>query len=61
MDVITVPAETMFLKRAKAKGAQTIPGYRMLIHQALFQMELFTGKKAPFEVMEKALLEALQQ
>ncbi|HJQ08053.1 MAG TPA: shikimate dehydrogenase [Candidatus Saccharimonadales bacterium] len=59
MDVITVPAETMFLKYAKNKGAQTVPGYRMLIHQALFQMELFTGKKAPFEVMEKALLGTL--
>jgi shikimate dehydrogenase len=59
MDVVTVPAESTFLKYAKRKGAQTIPGYRMLIHQALFQMELFTGKKAPFEVMEKALMGAL--
>ncbi|HSW77954.1 MAG TPA: shikimate dehydrogenase [Candidatus Chromulinivoraceae bacterium] len=59
MDVITVPADTKFLQYAKAKGAMTVPGYRMLIHQALFQLELFTGKKAPFEVMEKALLEAL--
>jgi shikimate dehydrogenase len=59
MDVITVPMDTKFLKYAKAKGAKTVPGYRMLIHQALFQIELFTGKKAPFEVMEKALLEAL--
>jgi shikimate dehydrogenase len=59
MDVIIVPAETTFLKHAKAKGAKTVPGYRMLIHQALFQIELFTGKKAPFEAMEKALMEAL--
>jgi len=60
MDVIFVPAETMFLKHAKAKGAKTVAGYRMLIHQALFQMEKYTGKKAPFEVMEKALLEAIK-
>jgi shikimate dehydrogenase len=59
MDVITVPAETTFLKYAKAKGAKTVPGYRMLIHQALFQFELFVGEKPPLEVMEKALLEAL--
>lgn len=58
MDVVTVPTETKFLQYAKENGAKTVPGYRMLIHQALFQIELFTGKKAPFEVMEKALLNA---
>lgn len=61
MDVVFVPAETEFLKKAKTAGCKIVPGYRMLIHQALFQMELFTGKKAPFDVMEKALLEVLQR
>jgi shikimate dehydrogenase len=59
MDVITVPADTKFLMAAQAKGAKPVYGYRMLIHQALFQFELFTGQKPPFEVMEKALQEAL--
>lgn len=59
MDVVFVPAETTFMKAAKSRGAEVVAGYRMLIHQALFQMELFTGKKAPFEIMEKALLDAL--
>lgn len=58
MDVIVMPAETAFLKLAKAGGAHPIAGSRMLIHQAIFQIELFSGKKAPFEVMEKALLGA---
>lgn len=61
MDVVTVPAETKFLKQAKANGAAQVPGYRMLIHQAIFQMEMYSGKKAPFDVMEKALLEAVEQ
>jgi len=61
MDVITVPSDTKFLKHAQAKGATPVYGYRMLIHQALFQMEMFSGQKAPFEVMEKALMEALQR
>ena len=61
MDVVFMPAETTFLKFAKAQGATPVAGYRMLIHQALFQMELFTGQKSPFEVMEKALLEAVAQ
>lgn len=59
MDVVFVPNPTAFLKLAGAQGCKTIPGYRMLIHQALFQFELFTGEKPPFEVMEEALLEAL--
>ena len=61
MDVVTVPAETKFLQQAKAKGVMTVPGYRMLIHQAIFQMEMYSGKKAPFDVMEKALLEAIKE
>jgi shikimate dehydrogenase len=59
MDVVFVPTETKLLKLAKKKGCRVVPGYRMLIHQALFQFELYTDKKAPFEVMEKALLEVL--
>jgi shikimate dehydrogenase len=60
LDVVFMPAETTFLKNAKRMGAIVVPGYRMLIHQALFQMELFTGKKAPFDVMEKALMQAIE-
>ena len=56
MDVVPNPLETPFLRIVKNKGCKIIPGYRMLIYQALFQFELYTGKKAPFEVMEKALL-----
>ncbi len=59
MDVITVSAETTFLKYAKSNGAKTVPGYRMLIYQAIFQIELFTGQKAPFETMENVLRAAL--
>jgi len=44
---------------AKAKGAKQVCGYRMLIYQALFEMELFTGRKAPFAVMEKTVLDSL--
>ncbi len=56
LDAVFVPTETTFLKDAKSRGATTVPGYRMLIHQALFQFELFTGQKPPFAVMEQALL-----
>jgi shikimate dehydrogenase len=59
MDVVFDPPETTLIKAAKDAGCVAIPGYRMLIHQALFQFELYTGQKAPFEIMEKALLAAI--
>jgi shikimate dehydrogenase len=59
LDAVFVPTTTTFLKSAQERGCKTVPGYRMLIHQALFQFELFTGQKPPFEVMEKALLAAV--
>jgi shikimate dehydrogenase len=59
LDAVFVPTLTAFLKSVQERGCRTVPGYRMLIHQALFQFELFTGQKPPFEVMEKALLAAV--
>lgn len=59
MDVVSVPLETQLLREAKAKGCKIVPGYRMLLHQAAAQFKLFTGQKAPFEVMEKAAREYL--
>lgn len=59
LDVVFNPPETALIKAARSAGCSTIPGYRMLVHQALFQFELYTGQKAPFEVMEKALLAAI--
>ena len=59
LDAVFTPIETSFLKIAKGLGCQTIPGYRMLIHQACFQFELYTGEKAPFAVMEKVLIDKI--
>lgn len=59
LDVVFIPNPTIFMRHAESRNCKTVPGYRMLIHQALFQFELFTGQKPPFEVMEKALLGAL--
>ena len=61
MDVVPNRIETPLLKLAKNKKCKTVPGYKMLIRQAIFPLELFTGKKAPFEVMEKALLDNLKK
>lgn len=60
LDIVFSPLETTFLKVAKSSGCITIPGYRMLIHQALFQFQKFTGEKAPFSIMEQALKRQLK-
>lgn len=54
-----VTRETKLLSSAQAKGAKTVPGIRMLLHQALPQFEYFTQQEAPQEVMETALYKEL--
>jgi shikimate dehydrogenase len=43
-DVIYTPLETEFLKTAKAKGARTMGGGGMCVHQAVDAFRHFTGK-----------------
>ncbi|HUV90720.1 MAG TPA: shikimate dehydrogenase [Anaerolineae bacterium] len=60
LDVVFIPPRTKLVQDAEARGCVAIPGTRMLVHQAARQFELYTGQSAPFEVMEKALLERIQ-
>jgi shikimate dehydrogenase len=55
-DIIYKPKETALIKRALEIGAKVIYGYEMLLYQGLEQFELYTGKKAPEEVMRGVLL-----
>lgn len=55
VDLIYNPAETKLLKVAKKKGIKTMNGLSMLLYQGALSFELWTGKKAPIEVMRKAL------
>lgn len=41
-DVIYNPTETIFLREAAARGARTLSGCGMLVHQALRAMDFFT-------------------
>ncbi|NQU18708.1 shikimate dehydrogenase [bacterium] len=54
-DVIYNPLETKLLKLAKKVGAKTCSGLGMLLHQGKRSFEIWTGKKAPQEVMWEAL------
>jgi shikimate dehydrogenase len=58
MDLIYNPAMTSFLKAAKKKGHRTLNGLGMLLYQGARALEYWTGRKAPADVMRRALLEA---
>ncbi len=55
-DAIYSPYETKLLQDAKEQGATIIHGTEMLLHQGVAQFELYTGKKAPENVMREVLL-----
>lgn len=55
MDAVFLPVETRLLVLAKSAGCTTIPGVRMLLHQACGQVELYTGHEPPIEVMEAVI------
>ena len=61
MDVVFMPTETTFLRDAKAAGATTVGGSRMLLHQAAYQVKAFTENDAPIAAMSEALTKALQE
>ncbi len=58
-DIVYKPLKTKLIRDSEAKGCITITGEKMLLYQGAKQFELWTGKKAPIEVMRKALLENL--
>ena len=58
-DMIYRPAETALLRSARAAGCRTANGRGMLLHQGAKALELWTGRKAPLEIMRQALETAL--
>lgn len=63
-DLIYSPAETEFLRYAREKGHPTANGLGMLIHQALFALEKFTGaeidREAVLPTVEAELKKAMK-
>ena len=60
-DIVYNPHNTDLLKIAKTKQLNTIYGYKMLLYQGTKQFEMFTGEKAPIEVMDQALKKELKK
>ena len=55
-DIVYMPMNTDFIKKAKEKNAIVIFGYEMLLGQATRAFEIWHGIEAPYNAMKKALL-----
>ncbi len=56
MDIVYAPLQTRLLREAGEAGCRTVSGLEMLLLQGVAQFELWTGRRAPVEVMREALL-----
>lgn len=54
-EMIYRPAETAFLRAAKAAGRPVVNGLGMLLHQGARALEIWTGHPAPTGTMRRAL------
>lgn len=54
-DVVYSGGETDLLAQARARGAIVVDGLSMLVRQAAAAFELWTGQRAPLEVMQNAI------
>ena len=55
-DIVYMPMNTDFIKKAKEKNAIIIYGYEMLLGQAVRAFEIWHDMEAPYNAMKKALL-----
>ncbi|NND87060.1 MAG: shikimate dehydrogenase [Nitrosopumilus sp.] len=55
-DIVYLPMNTDFIKKAKDEGATIIYGYEMLLGQAIRAFEIWHCIEAPYNAMKKALL-----
>ncbi|MBA2416662.1 MAG: shikimate dehydrogenase [Geodermatophilaceae bacterium] len=55
LDVVYAPWPTPFAVAAAAAGCRVVSGLAVLLHQAVAQVELMTGHRAPVEAMRAAL------
>lgn len=59
MDIVYNPIKTRLLKEAEDLGCITVNGASMFVYQGVAQFEIWTGKKAPVDIMRKSVLSAL--
>ena len=55
-DIVYMPMNTDFVKKAKDAGARIVYGYEMLLGQAARSFEIWHKTEAPYSAMKRALL-----
>ncbi len=60
-DIVYNPIKTRLLREAAATGAKIISGIDMLAWQGALAFELWTGQKAPVELMKKEAIRLLEK
>ncbi len=55
LDIVYRPLRTRLLAQAEAAGARVVEGLGMFVHQGARAFEIWTGEKAPVDVMRRAL------
>ncbi|MEX2205185.1 MAG: shikimate dehydrogenase [Myxococcota bacterium] len=58
-DTVYRPLETRLLREARARGCRTQDGLDMLVHQAVEQIRIWSGKRADAALLRRAALDAL--
>ena len=58
-DIVYTPMKTSLIREAELANAEVVYGYKMLLYQGIRSFEIWLGREAPVEVMEKALLDVL--
>lgn len=59
-DLVYNPPRTRLLEEAAATGCGVLNGVGMLVHQGALAFQLWTGRKAPVDSMQRAVLDALK-
>ena len=59
VDLVYHPIQTELLRNAQQRGAQTVDGLGMLVHQAALQQQIWTGFVPDVSDMYRAALQAL--
>jgi 3-dehydroquinate dehydratase / shikimate dehydrogenase len=58
-DTIYRPRQTKLLRLAEMRGIETVSGVEMFVAQGAAQWEIWTGERAPVDVMRRAVVQSL--
>jgi shikimate dehydrogenase len=61
VDIVYNPDRTRLLLEAERAGAATVGGLGMLANQGALAFEIWTGRRAPLDIMSEAATRALER